>query len=145
MGVFFITASPQITPEEANLHRSYRTTLSQLCSSSVAPSILIVRGYDWFLALSASPIEWNPKPPSMFSPVPCIRHLWPSWTCGSGCAWRRSSCRPSLSSTSLCSTSHSSTSRLLLLFTLISLLLGQSRVWGNHHHHRITTATTNFL
>ena len=60
-----------------------------------------------------------------FSPVPRIRRPWLSWTCGSVRAWRRSSYRACLSSTS----------RLFFLLPLSPLLLTDKRVRGNYHYH----------
>ena len=87
---------------------------------SVAPSIHIVRGKDWSQASSDPLVEWSLTPPSIFSPVPRIRHPWPSWTYGSVRAWRRSTCRCYLSFTSC-----------LFLLLLSPLLLADKRPRGN--------------
>ena len=61
------SASLQITPVEATFLGSTEVPFH----FSVAPSILVVRGS---LVPSAPPVVWKPTPPSMFSPVPRMRH-----------------------------------------------------------------------
>ena len=117
------TASPQIARKETNHPRPYRTTLSQLrscfCNSIHSYSERIV-----IPSLLCPPVKWNPTPPPLFSSIPRICHLWPSWTCGSVRAWRIISCRSSLSLTS----------RLFPLLPLSPLLLVYERATDNHHH-----------
>ena len=69
----------------------------------------------------------------MFSPVPRIRQPWPSWTYGRVRAWRRSSSRSCLSSTS----------RIFLLLPLSPLLLADKKVCGKRHHHISTILGTS--
>ena len=112
------TASPQIALEDANLPRQYRTTLSQLCSSFSSR----LHSYRERIGLIPSLLcpSCGMEPHTTVHAFSCSSH--PALLTVR--AWRRSSCRSFISSTS----------RLLLLLPLSPFLLADKRVRGNYHY-----------